>query len=296
MVIAGVDNREARVFVNAACARTGKTWVDGAIEGLAGIARVFHPAETACYECTMNATDRKLLAQRRSCALLARDIAARGHVPTTAVAASIVAALQVQEALKLLHGQPTLWGEGIHVQGMWGDFSRVSYQRREDCMGHDTAGEITPLGRGVATMTVGELLDRAEAELGTGSGGGDGDAGMEVEIDLSRDLVLALICPQCGASEPGRAVLGAVREADAACPNCRAHRVVDTISSLGRDGRVAPETTLAELGLPPFDIVFPRRGFEAGRAWLLDGDAEAVLGPLAQAPAKPPTSSGDNPS
>jgi molybdopterin/thiamine biosynthesis adenylyltransferase len=289
VVIAGVDNREARVFVNAACARTGRTWVDGAIEGLAGIARVFHPAETACYECTMNATDRKLLAQRRSCALLARDIAARGHVPTTAVAASIVAALQVQEALKLLHGQPTLWGEGIHVQGMWGDFSRVSYQRRDDCMGHDSAGAITPLGRGVADITLEELLARAEAELGQA-----GDA--DVEIELSRDLVLELACPECGASEPGRAALGAIREADAACPRCGAHRIVDTLSSISRDGRVDLGQTLADLGVPPFDIVFPRRGFEAQRAWLLDGDAGEVLGALAAPPAQASTASGENPS
>ena len=29
VVICGVDNREARLFINSACARTGKTWVDG---------------------------------------------------------------------------------------------------------------------------------------------------------------------------------------------------------------------------------------------------------------------------
>ena len=47
------------------------------------------PREGPCYECTMNDTDRKLVAERRSCAMLARDIASRGHVPNTAVAASV---------------------------------------------------------------------------------------------------------------------------------------------------------------------------------------------------------------
>ncbi len=290
VVICGVDNREARVFANSACARVGRTWVDGAIEGLAGIARVFHPAETACYECTMNKTDRKLLAARRSCALLARDIAARGHVPTTAVAASIIAALQVQEAIKLIHGQPTLWGEGIHVQGMWGDFSRVSYPRREDCMGHETAGEITPLGRRSDDMTVGELLARAEeefrAELGRDHDGAFGGEG--IEIELSRDIVLELSCPDCGAAEPGRAALGAIREADAACPECGTHRIVNTASSISRDGRIALDRTIADLGIPPCDIVFPRCGLSAQRAWLFDGDAAEVLGTLAAEPAATP--------
>src|SRR5262249_3657187 len=130
VVIAGVDNREARVFVNAACARTGRTWIDGAIEGLSGIVRGFSPAVTACYECTMNETDRRLLAERRTCALLARDAVARGHVPSTAVTASLVAALQVEEAIKLLHGQPALLGEGLHIHGLSSDFSRVRYPTR----------------------------------------------------------------------------------------------------------------------------------------------------------------------
>ena len=110
VVIGAVDNREARVFINSACARTRRTWVDGAIEGLSGIVRVFAPHRGACYECTMNSTDRKLLAERRSCALLARDLVLQGRVPTSAVAASIIGAMQVQEAIKAVHGQPTLAG------------------------------------------------------------------------------------------------------------------------------------------------------------------------------------------
>ncbi len=58
VVIGGLDNREARLFVSQACALMGRLWVDGAIEGLDGIVRVFDPARGACYECTMNQTDR----------------------------------------------------------------------------------------------------------------------------------------------------------------------------------------------------------------------------------------------
>ncbi|NVB83981.1 MAG: ThiF family adenylyltransferase [Kofleriaceae bacterium] len=269
VVIGAVDNREARVFINSACARVGKTWVDGAIEAFSGVVRVFSPASGACYECTMNKTDRKLLAERRSCALLARDAVARGHVPTSAVSASIIGAMEVQEAIKVLHGQPTLSGEGLHIDGMFGESSRVRYPRREDCQGHESLGELRPIGGGVGDVTIGALLDRAETELGEGA-----------TIDLSRDVITSLSCPSCGDAVVGGAVLGGVRESQAKCPRCGTHRVVEIASSIQRGDNVDPRLTLAELGLPAFDVVVARDGMERHQAWLLDGDA-ASLGPLA---------------
>jgi len=270
VVIAGVDNREARVFVNASCARTGRTWVDGAIEGLSGIVRVFRPSETACYECTMNETDRRLLAERRSCALLARDAVARGHVPSTAVTASLVAALQVGEAVKLLHDQPALLGEGIHLHGLSADITRVRYSRREECPGHDSLGPIVPLGAGVRDLSLGALLDRAERRLGEGAC-----------LDLSRDVVLRLTCPACGDSAPGKVVLGALKERDALCPACGVHRVVETAATIRRDTAIDLAATAADLGLPPFDVIVARNGLDQ-EAWLFDADAPRVLGALAR--------------
>jgi adenylyltransferase/sulfurtransferase len=270
VVIGAVDNREARVFINSACARTNRTWIDGAIEGLAGIVRVFSPRQGACYECTMNATDRKLLAERRSCALLARGAVLRGHVPTSAVAASVIGAMEVQEAIKVLHGQPALVGQGLHLDGLFGEVSRVAYPRRPDCPGHEDLGAIIPLGLGVADVTLGDLLDRAEAAVGAGA-----------SLDLSRDVIVQWTCSSCGATAPGGAVLGTAREAQAACPGCGAHRGLEIASSISRDGLVDLALTPAQLGLPPFDIIVARQGMERQVAWLFDGDAGAVLGPLA---------------
>ncbi len=277
VVIGAVDNREARVFINAACARTGRTWVDGAIEGLAGVVRAFSPARGACYECTMNATDRKLLAERRSCAMLARDAVRRGHVPTSAVAASVIGALEVQEAIKVMHGQPALIGEGMHLDGLYGQVTRIGYPRRDGCPGHEHLGPIEPLGVGVAGTTLGALLDRAEARLGPGA-----------SLDLSRDVIVTLSCPECGHVAPGRSVLGAVRESQAACPSCRTHRVVEIASSISRDGEIDLSRTPADLGLPPYDVIVARQGLERQEAWLFDGDANEALGPLAGSAGKGP--------
>ena len=69
VVVGALDNREARVFVNGACARVGRPWMDGGIEVIQGVVRGFAPPTTACYECTMSQVDWKVLNQRRSCAL-----------------------------------------------------------------------------------------------------------------------------------------------------------------------------------------------------------------------------------
>ena len=270
VVVCGLDNREARVFVNSACSRAGRVWVDGAVEALSGVVRVFDPSSGPCYECTMSAIDRRLYAARRSCAQLARDAARLGHVPATAVSASIVAGLQVQEALKLLHGMPCLAGRGLHIDGLSSEVEKVAYQRREECPGHESLHPVRGLGARTRDLAIGALLDRAEAALGPGA-----------VLDLSRDVVLSLTCPSCGASTPGRAVVGAVRETDAACPSCGAHRVVDLTAFLDRETPVDLGWTLLDLGLPAFDVVVARQGAEACEAWLFDGDAAEVLGPLA---------------
>ena len=267
VIVGAVDNREARVFVNAAAARVRKPWVDGAIEGLSGIARGFDPSHGSCYECTMNATDRKLLAERRSCAMLARRVVESGRVPATAVAASIVGAIQAQEAVKILHGQQALRGEGLHFDGLWNEWSRVSYPRQDDCPGHDSLDRLEPIPSGIADTTIAELLRRGESELGG-----------PVTLDFSRDVVLALECPACARSESCGRVLGAVTEEQARCPSCGEHRLVQSASSTQAAGPVDPRLTLAELGLPAWDVVVARRGSGSHVGWILQGDERGVLG------------------
>ena len=271
VVICGVDNREARIFVNSSCALTRTTWVDGAIEGFAGTVRAFRPHDGVCYECTMNETDRKLVAERRSCALLARDIVAQGHVPATASTAALVGALQVQEAIKILHEQPALIGEGLHIDGFHGRVDRVGYPRRDDCYGHETVDEIVPLPLRAEDATLGALLDRAEEECGPGAA-----------LEWSRDLVGALICPSCDTREAVGRTLGAVAERDAKCPSCGEHRALDVLSAVDRGTDIDLDRPLAEIGVPPWDVVHARLGLEASRTWLLAGDEPALDTPEGQ--------------
>ena len=137
VILGALDNREARVAINRAAARAGKIWIDGAIERLDGVARVFDPACGPCYECTMNEIDWKMLEARRSCSLLSRDELVQGKVPTTPTTASIIAGIQCQEAVKLIHGLETLAGRGFVFEGMSHQSHVVAYTRKEDCPAHD---------------------------------------------------------------------------------------------------------------------------------------------------------------
>src|SRR5262245_51830865 len=145
VVIGALDNREARVFVNAACARVGRVWFDGGIEVLHGVARGFAPPQTACYECTMSAVDWDLLNKRRSCSLLARRALEQRGTPTTPTTASVIAGIQVAEVIKHLHGLGALLGKGFVFDGAEHTSYRVNYPVDPNCPWHEPAARVEPL-------------------------------------------------------------------------------------------------------------------------------------------------------
>lgn len=107
LVIAGLDNREARIWLGASLRRLGKVWIDGAIEGLMGKVQTFTP-DGPCYACSMTDDEWKILAHRRSCSLLGVEEMLGGHTPTNATTSSIIAGIEAQEAIKYLVGKREL--------------------------------------------------------------------------------------------------------------------------------------------------------------------------------------------
>lgn len=265
LVIAGLDNREARLHVNRCCQKLGKVWIDAATETLRGVVRVFAPGGP-CYECTLTALDFQILKERAGCAGL-RVEGAGDRVPTTPITASIIGALQVQEALKWLHGLPGLTGKGLVFDGMSNDFYTVAYQRAEDCGGHETFADVVQLDASARTMTPRLLLEAAVARLGPGA-----------QIDLTHELLLSLDCPHCGRTQPVFRPLSSVPEKEALCPDCGTERRPAALQSI-LGGESFQDRPFAELGLPPFDIVAVRRDFET-IGFEFSADAPAVLGDL----------------
>ncbi len=279
VILGGLDNREARVAINQAAARVGRVWIDGAIERLGGVARVFDPATGPCYECTMSEVDWKMLEARRSCALLTRDEMEQGKVPTTPTTASIVAGIQAQEAVKLLHGLPTLAGQGFVFDGQHHQSYPVTYSRLDDCPSHDQITPIVELPWQVAKTRVGDLLERVR-----------GDLGPSAIVETNHDLLAGLTCPKCGTTDACFNSLGKVTERQGRCPRCEAHRVPEMYHAF--DGRAdLLDKTLGELGVPPWDILGGRAGSRQC-GYEFAGDKSLVLGDLAE--HEPPRSdSGD---
>jgi adenylyltransferase/sulfurtransferase len=272
VVIAGLDNREARLSINRNCWKVNRPWIDGAIEQIQGCARVFVP-DGPCYECTMSEVDWKMLELRRSCNLLSRSEMAAGKTPTTPTISSVIAGVQCQEAVKLLHGLPTLAGKGWIFEGLSGDSYQVEYQRKDECYSHDTLDEIVALDAGHDSITCGELLEHMRRAVG-----------VDAELELGRDVLEKLVCPQCGEEEAMFCSLGQVRDDAAWCPRCdaaghdRARREVVTFYKLrGKESFL--DRTLKQIGVPAYDILVARSA-ERSVGFELTGDAAEALGPL----------------
>ena len=268
LIIGGLDNREARVAINQSAARVGKPWIDGAIERLDGVARVFDASTGPCYECTMSETDWQMLEMRRSCALLTREEMQQGKVPTTPTTSSVIAGIQVQEGVKMLHGLPTISGQGFVFDGTNHQSYLVSYSRLEDCPAHESFQPVETLDWSVGSTTVGDLLERVKADLG--------DHGV---IECNQDLLASLTCPRCNEIEPLYTSLGKVSEGMGQCPQCKTPRTPNIYHTIDDDAKLK-DRTLDELGIPPWEILAGRAGMEY-RFYEFQGDRQMMLGSAA---------------
>lgn len=268
VVLGGLDNREARLWLNRACWRMNKAFVDGAIEGINGVARVFLPGRPPCYECTLGEVDWQILQHRLACNLLTRAEMEAGKVPTTPTIASIIGGIQVQEAVKLIHSVKTLSGEGFVFEGLNHTSYRVAYTENPDCMSHHTHDDVVRLEQRSSDLTVRKLWQRAQQELG-------GD----VVLEFSREVLHKFSCEYCGTEEEIFASVGTVNYERGRCERCGEMRAVHAIHSY--DGTQSfGIRRLSELGLPLFDV-FVARNDESERAYLMAGDAPEVLAHLA---------------
>jgi adenylyltransferase/sulfurtransferase len=274
LILAGLDNREARLWINRAAWKVGRPWIDGAIEGINGVARVFLSGQSPCYECTLGETDWAILNRRMSCNLLLHEANPQGRVPTTPTISSIIGGVQVQEAVKVLHGLSTLAGKGYVFEGLHHTSYVVEYTENPDCMSHDILETIVRLPQRSSEMTLDRLMQRGRTDL----------AAQEVVVEFSRDIIHRLVCPGCGAEEEVFAPVGAIDRTRGQCSACsegaaEPHmRIVQTLTGYKGEPALA-DRTLDRLGLPLLDI-FTVRSAESEVSYCMAGDTEAVLGPL----------------
>ncbi len=173
VVIGCLDSRIARYQLNRLCMRAGKTWVDGSIENLTGALRVFTPG-ISCYECSLSREEFNIIMLRTGCADVVRSQASAGRVATTPISASIIGAMQVQEAMKVIHLDPdgdnshfkTLQGKMLRYEGMTNRTSIYNFASwKKNCPAHEQWHDIVN-GEGLsARKTIKQTLEELKSLL-----------------------------------------------------------------------------------------------------------------------------------
>lgn len=264
VVIGCLDNREARLAVNRYCYWMNKPWIDGAIQELLGLVRVFVPGQGACFECTLTEQARRDLSLRYSCPLLARRNILLGKVPTTPTIASVIGGMQAQEALKLIHAMPVEAGKVIHYNGLNNEMYTSAYKADENCESHWTFGEIIELPARAEQTTLEELLRIARADLGS-----------DAVIELDQELVLSLACPQCHTVDEVLRPLSEISFEEAHCPVCGILRETQMTHLITGDEWFL-HRTLASVGVPPLHVLRAHNVHEY-RFYELTGDMPEAL-------------------
>ena len=173
VVIGCLDSRIARYLLNRLCMRAGKTWIDGSIENLTGVVRVYTPG-VSCYECGLSREEFNNIMLRTGCADVVRTQTTAGRVATTPISASIIGAMQVQEAMKVIHQDSTepakfktLQGKMLHYEGMTNHMGIFKYAYwKNTCPAHERWDDVLECKDLSASMTVKEVLTKLQKLLG----------------------------------------------------------------------------------------------------------------------------------
>ena len=172
VIIGCLDSRIARYQLNRLSLRAGKSWIDGSIENLTGAVKVYAPG-VSCYECGLSREEFNHIMLRTGCADVVRNQGEAGRIATTPISASIVGAMQVQEAMKIIHLSPdeptpfkTLQGKMLRYEGMTNTTTIYKFPSwRNNCPAHELWDDVNECGDLTASMTVADALEKLRTLL-----------------------------------------------------------------------------------------------------------------------------------
>ncbi len=255
VVIGCVDSRWARYCINRLCMRAGVPWVDGGIDGLEGTARVFVPGKN-CYACNLGPEGLKDLARRMPCSGIIRRQELAGAAPTTSVIASIIGAVQVEEALKLLHPEAlasgeltSLCGKMFYYEGEHLTTRVAEFKAYDDSCPEHECWEPVVYTSVTSSITIEEALTSIRQELGAQNVAVSllNDCYVDYVVERSTDHRTYVMCP-------GRMVEDYIDKDNAL-------RGVPFSELYQHEYRTVDQTfpyqekTLAQLGVPANDIL-----------------------------------------
>lgn len=215
IVLGCLDNIEARLAVNRACLLTGKPYLDAGIRELAGSIYLFQPPFSSCFSCATTKREREgANARYDSCFQTLRRGYAQGKLATVQVTSAIIAAMQVEHALKWLHGRLHLNGVRIQYDGSsatpYFDATTILPRPHCECQALQPLPAFLRLAGGTRTTTLRGLL-RALHEAGI----------EEPVVKFPNSFVPGVECSHCGEYTEIMRPLHRLKSDELQCRHCR---------------------------------------------------------------------------
>lgn len=294
LVIGCVDNVQTRIFVSNVCQLLNKPYIDTGIGGFNwNLAISSGQSDCPCYACTLTPKEemQALARVRNSCDVTRRVAASEGLVPTIGISAAAVAALAVQEAIKICHhlGDPESglmapqYGKQFLFIPETNELKIVRRTIRAGCEHHDAYvnyGGVheTPMS---CLWKLKDVLAWVETEYGKPYS----LATYKDNVCAERNFITKALCKSCG-QEINVYLPQPLRDYDIMCDACRATKKVPYLPSnatrknlFERNDEALQEYTLLDLGIPFFHIVeFAPSDGEGDSLYLeLTGDMEYIM-------------------
>ena len=290
VILGCVDNDEARLAINRAARAVGIPWINAGMHELTGSVTSFSGEAGACFECAVT-PDQVADAQSRydSCEQVRRRYLVEERLPTIQVTSALTSALQVQEALKVLHREPVNFGVRYVYNGLTHGFHAIQLPYDPHCLAHGRLGSVVELPIG-ADASLRQTLDVLEAHFGHG-----------VTVHLDRRYIRRIGCRRCGRPLLVQRPAHRIYDDELVCADCpspsdfaiseatpqaaTADSYIEIVTCFTGDTfGGAPMTdederrTLRQLGIPPLHILTVED--QCGRRWSceLTGDVAMVLG------------------
>jgi adenylyltransferase/sulfurtransferase len=215
IVLGCLDNVETRIAVNKHCWLTNTPWIDAGMKELGMRVEFYHPPQLPCYQCTLTNEQMENAGIRYSCDQFKKEAFDAGKMPTTQITSAIVAAIQVQEAIKFLNGQPVQTGNKIYYQGFNNEFDIIKKRVNESCLAHVHYDEIVPLPLTTA-VTLKEFLEVISLPEHSGNG-----AALDFRGD--RTFVESVSCRFCAKTIKMMRPAFRIDVTETVCSDCKEH-------------------------------------------------------------------------
>ncbi len=137
VILGCLDNVAARLHLNANAYHARVPYVDGGTDGFRGRVQSVVPPYTPCLQCGMNRSHFKVMERRFSCTGQG-TVFYQPKMPAEITTTSVIAAVQVREAVKVLSGR-TAMAHVMHYDGLAGTSDVYELEVDPFCPNHLSA-------------------------------------------------------------------------------------------------------------------------------------------------------------